>query len=278
MKIKLPKLKRQRNSTRTVSFTEDASRLLSVKSDFYTREAYKTFRTNVNFALTDEEKSKVLIVTSSFQGEGKSLTAINLAISIAMTEKRVVIVDCDLRRPKLARELRIRSKVGLSNILMEPELLPQALVHTDTANMDAITAGSIPPNPSELLGSNRMSKLLENLKQQYDYVILDTPPVNMVTDAAVLVRESSGLIMVVRAGVAERDEVIQAVEQLEYANAKILGFVLNGVERGSGKYGYGRYGRYGKYGRYGYGRYGYSRKYGYGYEEPDTGAGGGEEA
>ena len=262
MRFKLPSLRRKRREDTAAAFTMDRRRLLPYKSDFYTREAYKTLRSNVNFALTDEDKSRVLIVTSSFQGEGKSLTAINLAISIAQAEKRVIIIDCDLRRPKLALELGIKTKTGLSNVLTDLDLLPKALVKEVSPGLDAIPAGSVPPNPSELLGSARMSRLIRQLKDQYDYIILDTPPVNMVTDAAVLVRESNGILMVVRAGVAEKGEVQQAVEQLEYANAKILGFVLNGVAKGSGKYGYGRYGRYGKYGRYGYGRYDYGEESG----------------
>ncbi len=253
---------KSKSRTRSTSSPDDGLKLLSLTDDFYTRESYKTLRSNVSFSLTGEEKSNVVIVTSSFQGEGKSITAINLGISFAQAEKRVVIIDCDLRRPKLARELGIRGKKsGLSNLLMEPELFSETLVHTDVPRLDAILAGSVPPNPSELLGSKRMTNLLATLKRQYDLIILDTPPVNMVTDAAVLVEESSGGLVVVRAGVAEKGDVIRAVEQLEYAKAKILGFVLNGVSKGSGKYGYG----YGKYGRYGYGRYG--RYGGYGHYE-----------
>ena len=128
----------------------------------------------------------------------------------------------------------------------------------------------MPPNPSELLGSSRMKALLESLQKNYDYIILDTSPVNLVTDACVLVPESSGVLFVVRAGLSERGSVLRAVEQLERSHAKILGFVLNEVTRESGYYGYRKYG----YRRYGYGRgYGYGHGYGYGYgqEKPDSG-------
>ena len=242
--------------------------LLTAKSDFFVREAYKTLRTNVSFALADEEKCKVIVVTSSLQGEGKSITALNLAISYAMTDRKVLVIDCDLRRPKLARLLKMNAKVGLSNMIINPKLKEKGISSTRVEGMDIILAGDIPPNPSELLGSPRMQKLLTELRECYDYIILDTPPVNMVTDAVVLAPQSDGVLFLVRSGRSERGAVIHAVEQLEYAKAKILGFVLNDVDMekthyGYGKYRYKRYSRYSRYGR-GYG-YGYGRGYGYGY-------------
>ena len=259
--------------------------ILSEKSDFFIRESYKTLRTNVTFALTDESSCKVLIVTSAMQSEGKSITAINLAISYAEMNQRVLLVDCDLRRPKLARLLSMKGKVGLSNLLIQPELLGKAVRDSGVQNLDVILAGDVPPNPSELLGSSRMKKLIESLRENYDYITLDTPPVNMVTDACVLVPQSSGVLFVVRAGLSERGAVVHAVEQLEYSKAKILGFVLNEVQRESGYYGYRKYG-YKQYRRYGYGRgygYGYSRGYGHGYgygyqqDEPDAQKSGGQD-
>ena len=245
--------------------------LLSSRSDFYIREAYKILRTNVSFALTGEEQSKVIVVTSSLQSEGKSITAVNLAISYAMTDRKVLIVDCDMRRPKLARLLGMNSKVGLSNLLMKPDLKEEAILHTGTPGLDVLLSGDIPPNPSELLSSPRMQRLIQELREDYDFILLDSPPINMVTDAVVLAPQSDGVLFLVRANLSERGAVIHAVEQLEYAKAKILGFVLNGVEMEDSHYGYGkyRYKKYSRYGRYGYGYgrygYGYSRGYGYGY-------------
>lgn len=238
--------------------------LLSSRSDFYIREAYKTLRTNVSFALTGEEQSKVIVVTSSLQSEGKSTTAVNLAISYAMTDRKVLIVDCDLRRPKLARLLGINSKAGLSNLLMNPKLKEEAILPTGTPGLDVLLSGDIPPNPSELLSSSRMQRLIAELREEYDFVILDSPPINMVTDAVVLAPQSDGVLFLVRANHSERGAVIHAVEQLEYAKAKILGFVLNGVDMESSGYGYGKY-RYKKYSRYSRDGYGYGRGYGYGY-------------
>lgn len=258
---------KQRDAAR---IREDRRFLLTPKSDFFIREAYKTLRTNVSFSLTGEEKSKVVIVTSSLQNEGKSITAANLAISYAQTDRKVLLVDCDLRRPKMARLLQINNPVGLSNLLMDPFLKSSAIVSSGLPNLDVLLSGDIPPNPSELLSSPRMQKLLKELRKEYDFIILDTPPVNMVIDAVVLSPQSDGVLFVIRAGRSERGAVIHAVEQLEYAKAKILGFVLNGMELEKTNYGYGkyRYKRYGRYGRYGYGKgygYGYSKGCGYGY-------------
>ena len=240
--------------------------LLTENSNFFIREAYKTLRTNVSFALSEAEGCKVIVVTSSMQGEGKSSTAANLAISYAMADSRVLIIDCDLRRPKLSRLIDRKTNAGLSNLLMDFELLPE-VIQTGDFPVDVIFSGDIPPNPSELLGSARMVKLLEILKQRYDYIILDTPPINMVTDAVVLGQHTDGVLFVVRANQSERGAVSHAVEQLEYAQIKILGFVLNGVDLEKTNYGYGkyRYKRYKKYGRYGYSGYGHGYGYGGGY-------------
>lgn len=230
--------------------------IISSKSDFFIREAYKSLRTNVSFTLTGEEKSKVIVVTSSMQGEGKSITAVNLAVSYTMTDKKVLMIDCDMRRPKLARLLQQSAKVGLSNLIMDPALLPEAVCHTDIKGLDVILAGSIPPNPSELLGSARMQNLLEMLRDSYDYIFLDLPPVNMVTDAVVLAPKSDGVLFLVRANQSERDDVINAVRQLGYAKTKILGFILNDADLDKGHYGRGKYyKRYSKYSYAGYGAY-----------------------
>ena len=236
---------------------EEQENLLGEKSEFFIREAYKTLRTNVSFTLTGEEESKAIVVTSSLQGEGKSITAVNLAISYAMADRKVLIVDCDMRRPKLARLMKVSSKVGLSDVIMKPDLLKEAICTTEIKGLDVILAGSIPPNPSELLGSARMQRVLEELRKTYDYIFLDSPPVNLVTDAVVLAPESDGVLFLVRANQTERGSVLQAVDQMEYAKTKILGFVLNDVDmektwygRGKGNYkNYFRYGRYGYYGR-----------------------------
>ena len=143
---------------------EERKYILGQGSDFFIREAYKALRTNVMFSLADEEGCKVIVVTSAMKSEGKSITAVNLAISFAEMNNKVLVVDCDLRRPKLARLLQMSAKTGLSNVLLKPELLEQTIQHSKIPNLDVLPTGDIPPNPSELLGSARMHKLLENLR------------------------------------------------------------------------------------------------------------------
>lgn len=242
---------------------EERQHLLTVTEDFFVRESYKTLRTNLSFALAGEETPRIIMVTSSQQGEGKSTTAVNLAISYAQMDRKVVLIDCDLRRPKLGRLLQISTDVGLSNLLVNSKLRDRAVVPSGIDKLDIITSGDIPPNPPALLSSSKMEALLAELKATYDVVILDTPPINMVSDAVALAPHIDGVLFVVRANLSERGAVAYAVEQLEYANIKILGFVLNGVNLDNTGYGYGRnqlrrYRRYG-YRGYAYGKYG---KYG----------------
>lgn len=272
--------KKIKKRSRSAQLLSDRKALLSSKSNFFVREAYKAMRTNVNFSLADENEAHVLLVTSSLQSEGKSTTSINLARSYAEnSDNKVLLLDCDLRKPKLARLLELSAPAGLSNILVKSQLQDQAIIPSGIENLDVLLSGDIPPNPSELLSSVRMKTLISEMREKYNYIIIDTPPINMVTDAMVLAPETDGVLMVVRAGVSERGPVSHAVSQLEYAQAKILGFVLNGVDmENRRRYPYGRYryqqGRnsfgkiYGYGGHSGYNRYGYKSGYGksgYGY-------------
>ena len=251
------------------SMAEDRKKILKPTSSFYLTEAYKSLRTNVNFAMADTEGGKLILITSSMPSEGKSITALNLAISLAQTDRKVLIIDCDLRRPVIHRLLNVSAPAGISNILVNPSFMDVALMHDEQYGIDVILAGDIPPNPSELLASTRAQKLLNELRKSYDYIILDTPPVGVVTDAVVMAPYCDGVLFVVRANRADRQIVTHAVEQLEYAKAKVLGFVLNCIDTKNAnsrykKYRYSRYYRYGHYGRYGY-RYGYGYGYGSGY-------------
>ena len=265
-----------------------SSNLLSDSTRFFVREAYKTLRTNVTFALTDGVNSKVIMITSAVQGEGKSTTATNLAISYAEMGKRVLIIDCDMRRPKLARLLDLKPTLGLSELLLDSSLIEKAILPSGITNLDVVTSGAIPPNPSELLGTDQMQKFLSKMREQYDLVMIDSPPITMVTDALVLAPNCDGTMLIVRASHTDRGAVAFAIEQLSHAKAKVLGFIFNGVgldktsygfsknrykryrksysRYGYGGYGYGGYGGYG-YGGYGYGGYGYGGYGGYGYGE-----------
>lgn len=262
------------NLRRMAKTKHDRKHVLSQNSGFYLKEAYRSLRTNIEFALANTEGCKVVMVTSSMQSEGKSITALNLAITFAQMEKKVLVIDADLRRPKQARLMNQNSQLGLSNLLVKLDRLDSAIVNNKEHSIDMIFAGDIPPNPAELLASQKMKKLLTLLRERYDYVFIDTPPVDLVVDAVALSTQCDGVMYVVRAGQTERGAVLHGMEQLKYAGANVLGFVFNGATadtvRGYGKYRYrkfayyGRYGKYGKYSKYGYYgyRYGYS---GYGY-------------
>lgn len=220
----------QQASTRTPQqLIKDRSYLLTLNSDFQVQESYKTLRTNIFFSLVAEPASRTILITSPSQGEGKTITAANVAISCAEAENRVLLIDCDLRKPKLAKLLKLQSPVGLSNLMMKPELLDKAIVKTSVTGLSVLLSGDIPPNPSELLGTMRMKQLLAQLRERFDYIILDTPPIATVTDAKLLVPESDGVLIVIRTDHSEIGSITNAVNQLEHANAKILGFVLNGA-------------------------------------------------
>lgn len=239
--------------------------LLSEKSDFFVREAYKTMRTNIIFSLTGNEECKVLILTSAMQGEGKSTASSNVAISFAQDGKRVLLVECDLRRPKLKQLFRMSSKKGLSDLLIDSSCMREVILSTTYQNLDLVLCGAIPPNPSELLGSDSMKTFINCMKSEYDIIILDTPPLTMVTDALVLVPSSDGVLMVTRAEYSEPNAIAFALDQLARARAKVLGFILNAISFEKTAYGYGGK-KYNKYSYYGRRRgYGYGKNVGYSY-------------
>lgn len=192
-------------------------------------EAYRTLRTNIHFSALDNPY-KTIMVTSAGPGEGKSTTLANLAVAMAQAKLRVLIVDCDLRKPVQHKIFQVSNKVGLTNVLVDHLPVEQSVQPTKVANLSLLTSGPIPPNPSELLGSDRMRELLKNLKEQYDVILVDSPPAVAVTDAAVLSAQVDGVILVLRSGVAKIDMARQAKEQIEKANGKIIGTILYGVK------------------------------------------------
>lgn len=199
-------------------------------------ESYRTLRTNIQYSSFDKEY-KVIMVTSSEPGEGKSTIAGNLALSFAQDGKRVLLIDCDLRKPSLHKKFKISNLVGLSDVLIGKEDLKTAL-HRYNENLVVLTSGKIPPNPSEMLSSKTMSMLLEELKGVFDCVILDTPPVQAVTDSQILSTKADGTILVIRAERTKRDSVKNALGLLKKVNANIIGTVLNGVDTSRNKYYY----------------------------------------
>ncbi|MGL5151647.1 MAG: CpsD/CapB family tyrosine-protein kinase [Clostridium sp.] len=202
-------------------------------------EAYRTLRTNIQYSSFDRE-IRTIVVTSTEPGEGKSTIAGNLGFAMSQGDKKVLIIDCDLRKPSLHKRFRISNMTGLSDILLKKEITEDG-IYEYTEDLHIITSGKVPPNPSEMLGSKAMEKLLEELKGIYDYIILDTAPVRVVADAQILSTKVDGTILVVKAGATKKDEVMESKQLLDKVNAKILGTVLNGVENNKNKY-YNYYG------------------------------------
>lgn len=233
------------------SFRNQRRNILTENSSFSVREAYKTLRTNINFSQSGEGCRKVCI-TSGMPGEGKSITTLNVAISFAESGQRVLLIDADLRRPTVARLLLENGSVGLSNILAGMCKVEDAIRPDVYPNLDVICSGTVPPNPSELLSGPRMDKLIETLSAKYDYIFIDTPPVNVVTDACVIAARMDGALIVARRNHSDRETVSRCVNQMKIAGAKILGFVLNGADlEGRTKYSKNRYNAY-RYDRYYY--------------------------
>ena len=199
-------------------------------------ESYRTLRTNIQYSSFDKEY-RVIVVTSSEPGEGKSTTAGNLALCMAQGDKKVILIDCDLRKPSLHKKFKISNLVGLSDVIIgKADLATSA--HRYNKDLVLLTSGKIPPNPSEMLSSKIMEKLLESLKDTFDYIILDTPPVQAVTDSQILSTKSDGTILVVRAERTKKESVQIAINLLKKVNANIIGTVLNGIDVSRNKYYY----------------------------------------
>lgn len=204
--------------------------------EFTATEQYKLIRTNLDFTLPENERCPVIGVTSSMRGEGKSTTAVNLAYVFAEKGSKVLLIDADLRIPSIAKKLDIDSAPGLADLLkgkgaqiteFQTYLLP---------NWCILPSGDIPPNPSELLGSRRMEKLLDQLREIFDYIIIDLPPVNLVSDAVSISSLISGMIVVIREEYTEKKELERCFRQLKLSNVKVLGCVMNEAKSGGGSY------------------------------------------
>ncbi len=225
----------------------DQQVILKTDTAFHITEAYKATRTNIMFALA-HQRCKKIMVTSSFPGEGKTTTCINLALTFADTGAKVLLIDADMRKPTVHQKLaRINGK-GLSHLISDFCTLEEAIQKKVKGTLDIITAGHIPPNPAELLASDKMGSLLDSLEDQYEYIFIDTPTLNVVTDATVLSHKVSGAIVVVRQEVTQHRDLQEALGKLNFVEAKILGLILNDITMSKNK----RYGKYGRYSQYGY--------------------------
>lgn len=189
-------------------------------------EAYKAIRTNILYTTSQSDRKSVLI-SSSMQGEGKSTSAINIAITFSQLGEKVLLVDADLRLPTVHKKLRIPNTDGLSSVLVGLSTFEES-VNSVGSNLDVLSAGPIPPNPSELLCSQRMEEFIEAAEKIYDRIIIDTPPIGVVTDAVALGPKTAGVVLVIRGGKTTHDQVDKALSALEFAKAKVLGVVING--------------------------------------------------
>jgi len=205
-------------------------------------EAYRTLRTNIMFSAIDRPV-RTILVTSAEPGDGKTTTVANLAVTYAREGKRTLIVDADLRKPSLHYMFMRSNRSGLTHALLRENDWPDIVQKTDIAGLHLMTAGSIPPNPTEVLSSKRLQELVEEWRQRYDVVLFDTPPLLAVTDAMILSALCDGVILVVKAGKTKIPAARKVLGQLEFAKARMLGTVLNHKKssRGSGyHYAYGR--------------------------------------
>ncbi|UJF34575.1 CpsD/CapB family tyrosine-protein kinase [Paenibacillus hexagrammi] len=193
-------------------------------------EAYRTLRTNIQFSSIDEEL-KVIMVTSAGPGEGKSTTITNLAVAYAQADKKVLLIDADLRKPTMHHTFQISNRWGLTNLLTNQLTIEDVLKDSSIRNLSLIPSGPIPPNPSEILASKKMESVLEDLKQYFDIILIDAPPAIAVTDAQIISTRSDGVILVVDSDKVKRDVALKAKQQLDNVRARILGVVLNNVDR-----------------------------------------------
>lgn len=193
-------------------------------------EAYRTLRTNLEFSNLDKSL-RALVVTSASPDEGKSTTLANLAVTMAQGGKRVILMDCDLRRPTLHQLWNVKNNLGLTDMVRDDAALNNPpLQDTAVPNLKVLTSGQLPPNPAEVLGSKRMEEILAALLNRADLLLLDAPPVIAVTDAAVLASKVDGVLLIVSAGRTKREEARRAQAQLQKVNARIVGAVLNNVK------------------------------------------------
>lgn len=198
-----------------------------------TAESYRSLRTNIQYSSIDKQV-KTLVVTSSNAGEGKSTVSGNLAYTFFQSGKRVLIIDCDLRKPSLHRKFNVSNEVGLTDVLVGTSELNKVMKKIDD-NLYLLTTGTLPPNPAEIIGSNTMENFLNECKINFDYIILDTPPILPVTDSKLLAIKADATVLVVRSEISKSKHVSQAFKELEKVNANVIGTILNDVEMHSEK-------------------------------------------
>lgn len=243
--MKLFGSKKRKHKRKTISPTVESGfereHMIATNMNFAASEAYKLLRTNILFSFSGSEECRVIGMTSSLRGEGKSLTSINLAYTMAESKRRVLLIEGDMRLPALGVRLGLKSSPGLSNMLVgsQDDAIQTFTMESDentSTTVDVLVSGEVPPNPSELLGSEHMLSLLKYLRNYYDYIILDLPPVTAVTDALIACKLVDGMVVVVRNNRAVRGALSETMRQLRLVDAHILGFVFNGASDSGGGY------------------------------------------
>lgn len=203
-------------------------------------EQYRLIRNNLYFSSVDKD-IKSIVVTSAEPSEGKSTTSANLAIVLTQHGKQVLLVDADLRKPSVHYAFNVSNIDGLTSVLTRKISLSEAISKTYVPNLDILTSGPIPPNPSELLDSKAMELIMDELKQAYDYIIFDAPPILVVTDAQIMASKCDGVLMVVASGKTHKERALKAKDLINKTNTHLIGVVVNGVESKKGDYYYGQY-------------------------------------
>lgn len=222
---------------------------LGPELSFASTEAYKLLRTNLLFSFSDEKKCHVVGITSSLRGEGKTTTSINTAYMLAQTGRHVLVIEADMRLPAASGRLDVPRSPGLSNLLVNgnayKDVIKKTALHD---NLYILPAGDIPPNPSELLGSQSMKNVMDALSAKFDFILVDLPPLNAVSDALVVSKNVDGMVLVVSRDYTTRSALAESMNQLKIADAKILGFVFTRGELPAS----GKFKKYYKYKNYGY--------------------------
>ena len=251
-----------KNSQRTIVVNENSNDLMA--------ETFRAIRTNLQFILDSPDK-KIIQFTSSTAGEGKTFVSSNLAVSMALLGKKVILIGLDIRKPRLAEMFNLTDRksgitVFLSGDANDKDLLFKQIMPSGVnPNLDILPAGVVPPNPAELLSRKNLDKAMEYLKEEYDFIILDTAPVGLVTDTLIISRVTDATVYICRSDYTPKSNLAIANDLRKEGKLKNMSIILNGIDMKLKKYGYYYgYGRYGKYGRYGYGKYGRYGQYGYG--------------
>lgn len=236
----------KRSNRASFSLNDVNKATLHKNLEFTATEQYKLLRTNLSFTLPEDQKCAIIGVTSSMRGEGKSTTSVNLSYVLAESGKKVLLIDGDLRIPSVAKKMEIASSPGLTDMLMNYETQQLNFFKSKLLNdWYILPSGDLPPNPSELLSSHRMEMVLKALSEKFDYIVVDLPPVNLVSDALAISNYITGMIVVIREDYTEKKELENCFRQLRLSNVNVLGCVMN--ESKSGKGSYSKYKKYSKY-------------------------------